>query len=152
MPAVRADEAAEKSPWRGREARIPCSCRYGRREPSRVISCIQQGIARPKRFKNLRVTPRGVTQTGPDRVDSGGTRSHLEGRGQHGPLLRTSAVTTRYLVRWTLSCMTLRGGLPCMRVPRSTTDASHPVRDFAPLFSRLKFILAKDGLVASPGG
>ena len=38
MLAVRADEVAEKSPWKGREANIPCSRRYGRREPSRVLS------------------------------------------------------------------------------------------------------------------
>ena len=33
------DEVAEKS-WRSPGAMAPCSCRYGRREPSRVISCI----------------------------------------------------------------------------------------------------------------
>ena len=33
--------------------------------------------------------------------------------------------------------------LPCMRVPRSTTDTSYPVRDIAPLFIRLKFILLR---------
>ena len=32
------DDVAEKSPWRNREARVPFSRRYGRREPSRDIS------------------------------------------------------------------------------------------------------------------
>ena len=37
---VRADEIADKSPLRGREARVPCGRHYGRREPSRALSCI----------------------------------------------------------------------------------------------------------------
>ena len=40
MLAVRADEIAEKSPRRGREARAPCSRPNGRHEPSRVLSRI----------------------------------------------------------------------------------------------------------------
>ena len=78
MLVVRADDVAEKSPSRGREAGVPCSRPYfgrhrdGRREPSRVISRIQQGIARPKRVKDIRVAPQGDTGTVLDRVDSGG--------------------------------------------------------------------------------
>ena len=37
MLAVDVDGVAEKSPRRGREARVPCSRRDGRRKPSRVI-------------------------------------------------------------------------------------------------------------------
>ena len=64
------------------------------------------GNARPKRVKVVRVTPQGVTRL-PDRVDSGGPRSQLEGRGQHRPCC--GPPTTRYLVRWGFSCMALRG-------------------------------------------
>ena len=92
-----------------------------------LFLCIQQIIASLKRIKVIRATSQGVTRTGPDRVDSGCTRSQLEGRGQHGPCCRP--LTTRDLVRWDLSCMALRGILPCMRVPGSTIDTPCPVRD-----------------------
>ena len=38
--AVRADDVAESSPWRGPEARVPCSRPHGRRKPSTVLSRI----------------------------------------------------------------------------------------------------------------
>ena len=96
------------------------------------------------------MTPQGVTRTGPDRVDSAGPCSPIEGRSQHGT--RCGPQATLYLVRSEFSCMILRGMFPSMRVPRSTTDTSYPVGDIAPLFIRLSFILTKDGFVASSGG
>ena len=38
--AVRVHDVAEKSPWKGREARVPCSRPFGGRKPSRVPSRI----------------------------------------------------------------------------------------------------------------
>ena len=130
MLAVKANDEAEKSPWRGREARVPCSRPYCRRKPSRVLFRIWQGSARPKRVKVIRVTPQGVIRTSPDRVDSESPRSQPEGRGSHGPCC--GPLTSQYLVHWDLSFMALRGILPCVRVPRSATDTSYPVRDIAP--------------------
>ena len=77
----------------------------------------------PRGSRFLRVTPRGFTRAGPDRVDSGGIRSKLEGRGQHGNSLRTSNDPRPSPV----GCF-MRGILPCTRVLRSTIDTSYPVR------------------------
>ena len=86
-----ADEVAEKSPWRGSEARVPCSCRYGRRGPSRVLSRILGRNCQTQEGRGFLEKHRWRPQ-GPDLIGSilEGPRSQPEGERSTRSMLRTS--------------------------------------------------------------